>query len=450
MSHALSSVVGMFEKDSIDEQNQSWKDIYGPYLELAQVALRGLRSMPWTEMPARQQLDLLGEIGPLRSEVIALLAHGMNVVDRSGATVSETGKSTKRWMSENSGDSSAESSRQLKIGRTLHRFPLFQKALDEGRISVDHVMVLAHALNPRVRVILQNAETELVELAATSTVEHWRRDLRALIDLADMDGPKPEGPIREDEATVIFDETGRLTIHGEFFGPSAVSIFESFNIELNRQLRAAASEREATGVEIPAPKHLRGRAFVELLRRGAASAPSKKAKTEAILVLDPRSELHPIRTLDGNDVDPVTAAILLADADIHPLILDDEGVPLNYGRALRYISDEQRHALSIRDGGCVFPGCDMPPSWCDGHHVVTWTKNGGPTDMNNLVMLCRSHHTRIHSRDWDLVHDDGMDQPPILIHNPSGRRHRIMNAETRHRWRSPRSSSRDDDDDSDS
>lgn len=440
MSQVVVTVVSMFEKEPAANAGNSWKDIYGPYVEMAHIAFRGLRSMPWSEMDPTQQLDLLGEVGPLRSELMALLAHGMHAVDQSGATVSEHGQTTNRWMSGETGDSKAETARQLKLGRTLEQFPLFQMALDDGQISIDHVMVLSNALNPRVRRIVQDSEAEFLKLATTCTVEQWRRDLRALIDLADMDGPTPKPPIREDEASVIFDETGRLTIHGEFFGPSAVTIFESFNAELNRRVRAAASERDELGVEMPAPKHLRGQTFVELLRRGAAAAPSKKAKTEAILILDPRSELHPITTLDGNDVDPVTAAILLADAHIHPLVLDDEGAPLNYGRSLRFISDEQFKSLAIRDGGCVFPGCDLPPSWCDGHHVVTWTKGEGPTDLNNLVLLCRKHHTRVHSDDWDLVHENSMDQAPTLIHTPSGKRRKIVNAQTRHLRRSSRSS----------
>ncbi len=47
--------------------------------------------------------------------------------------------------------------------------------------------------------------------------------------------------------------------------------------------------------------------------------------------------------------------------------------------------------LAVRDGGCVFPGCDRPLAWCDAHHLRHWL-HGGPTDLANLVLLCRAHH----------------------------------------------------------
>jgi hypothetical protein len=51
--------------------------------------------------------------------------------------------------------------------------------------------------------------------------------------------------------------------------------------------------------------------------------------------------------------------------------------------------------LIVRDGGCRFPGCDRPHSWCDAHHVVHWA-DGGETAVRNLLLLCRPHHRAVH------------------------------------------------------
>jgi hypothetical protein len=51
--------------------------------------------------------------------------------------------------------------------------------------------------------------------------------------------------------------------------------------------------------------------------------------------------------------------------------------------------------LIARDLGCVRKGCGRPAAWCDAHHLVPW-EDGGLTDLNNLVLLCRRHHVMWH------------------------------------------------------
>jgi hypothetical protein len=76
--------------------------------------------------------------------------------------------------------------------------------------------------------------------------------------------------------------------------------------------------------------------------------------------------------------------------------------PLDVGRATRVITPAQRSVLAVRDGGCVFPGCDRPLAWCEGHHLVSWL-DGGPTDLANLALVCRAHHRAVHEGGWQLT-----------------------------------------------
>jgi hypothetical protein len=78
--------------------------------------------------------------------------------------------------------------------------------------------------------------------------------------------------------------------------------------------------------------------------------------------------------------------------------------PLDLGRTTRVIHPTQRAALIVRDGGCVFPGCNRPPSWCDAHHLLHWL-HGGPTDLANLALVCRAHHRAVHEGGWRLRRD---------------------------------------------
>jgi hypothetical protein len=88
--------------------------------------------------------------------------------------------------------------------------------------------------------------------------------------------------------------------------------------------------------------------------------------------------------------------------------------PLSVGRATRTVPAHIRTALHLRDHGCRFPGCDRPPAWTDGHHVIHWS-DGGPTELENLVSLCRPHHRAVHEQGWRIRITDGtavVDPPP--------------------------------------
>jgi hypothetical protein len=89
---------------------------------------------------------------------------------------------------------------------------------------------------------------------------------------------------------------------------------------------------------------------------------------------------------------------------IVPIVVDAGGQPLDVGRAQRLFTSRQRIALAVRDGGCRFPGCDRPPSWCEAHHLVPWS-HGGRTDTADGILLCRHHHLLLHDNGWRAERD---------------------------------------------
>jgi hypothetical protein len=100
-----------------------------------------------------------------------------------------------------------------------------------------------------------------------------------------------------------------------------------------------------------------------------------------------------------------TADRHICDTGILPILFDDTGAdPLKAGVAKRLFTARQREALAARDGGCRFPGCDRPVSWTEAHHAIPW-KSGGPTDIDNGVLLCRHHHMLTHDNGWAIRRD---------------------------------------------
>ena len=106
----------------------------------------------------------------------------------------------------------------------------------------------------------------------------------------------------------------------------------------------------------------------------------------------------------------VAAASHSAPAVVAPALAIPAGTmastrPLSVGRATRTIPPHIRTALALRDKGCRFPGCDRPPEWTDGHHIKHWADQG-PTEIQNLVSLCRRHHRVVHERGWGIHMDE--------------------------------------------
>jgi hypothetical protein len=93
--------------------------------------------------------------------------------------------------------------------------------------------------------------------------------------------------------------------------------------------------------------------------------------------------------------------LLMCDADISELLLDALGEPVAIRDRGRLADTRMRTALTARDGGCVYPGCDAPAGWCDAHHVIEYSK-GGTTAIVNLALLCRHHHGIVHRSGWKM------------------------------------------------
>jgi hypothetical protein len=109
---------------------------------------------------------------------------------------------------------------------------------------------------------------------------------------------------------------------------------------------------------------------------------------------------------DRTPIGPATARRLACDATVLPAVLGSAGQVLDLGRSTRLVTPPLRRALVLRDGGCRFPGCDRPPEWTDGHHLVPWAR-GGPTDLANMILLCRHHHVLVHEGGWRItLHPD--------------------------------------------
>lgn len=87
---------------------------------------------------------------------------------------------------------------------------------------------------------------------------------------------------------------------------------------------------------------------------------------------------------------------LACDANIIPALLGSDADIIDLGRAQRLVSPAMRKALIARDGGCLTPGCTIPATWTEAHHIIPWSQ-GGQTSITNSVLLCSYHHHQVHN-----------------------------------------------------
>ncbi len=104
----------------------------------------------------------------------------------------------------------------------------------------------------------------------------------------------------------------------------------------------------------------------------------------------------------GTELPPEIVRKLACDAEIIPVILGGPGGSADVGRSRRTVPRRLRRLLIARDRHCRWPGCHAPPSRCDAHHIWHWS-NGGPTNLDNLVLLCHRHHHHLHEHGYEMV-----------------------------------------------
>ena len=150
----------------------------------------------------------------------------------------------------------------------------------------------------------------------------------------------------------------------------------------------------------------RAQALVEVLTRSltVGDLPAHGGvRPQVMVTLDWRVLQDQIGTAtlgSGQTLTPSTVRRLLCDAKIIPAVLGGNGEVLDLGRSARTFNRATRRAITLRDKGCAFPGCDRPPSLCECHHVLWWDRDLGPTSYANGCLLCQYHHSLIHQGEW--------------------------------------------------
>lgn len=352
----------------------------------------------------------------LDAEEAAVLAE----LEARGTCDREFGLTTAGWLAREAGLPAPVARARVAVGKKLRScFPVVAEALSSGRIGWEHARVLVGLANARIVDVVAANQTMLVGLADRCRFERWRAEVQALARLWDQDGGYD--PAEDPAANRLSHGTtvdGLTSLTATFTGDDGAVVTQAIETRADELFRRAVADHDrCADLAVPPRATLRALALTDLIRRslGVDLDRTKAPRTDVMLVIgadDPTTATDPdgVRLADG------TTRVLRCDAAIRALVVDNLGVPLDLGRRFRWATDAQRQAARRRDGGCVFPGCDAPVTWCDVHHCIH-DEHGGATDLCNLVCLCRHHHGVVHRTGWSvLVDGDGW----AVLASPSG------------------------------
>jgi hypothetical protein len=124
------------------------------------------------------------------------------------------------------------------------------------------------------------------------------------------------------------------------------------------------------------------------------------------------------------EVPHTVLADLMDEGHVHAVVVRNGVVlhapgRLDLGRDTRLANRAQRRALRALYATCAIPGCSVRYDRCKLHHIVWW-RNGGRTDLANLLPVCPRHHTKIHDEGWEVSLDSHRE---LTIRFPDGTVH---------------------------
>lgn len=334
--------------------------------------------------------------------------------DRAGSPQVAVGVGTLSWLHGAQRMTRTEAGSLLRQGHDLAGFPTLREATLAGHASPAQARAVARVLAKLPTDLpvttLTQAETMMVGYCAEFDSTELGRLARHLLDVV--------APQIADEATEHRLErelaSARASRHLSFvpdgFGSTLIrGSLPTADAELLRTQLDAISHlhhRRALDCADPhaeqtTPGMRRADAMVELAHAAAlhGDAPRHGGDRPRVMVLIDHERLlddcrraHLIGT--GADLTAGQLRQLACDAGILPVVMGGAGEVLDVGREHRLVTTPIRAALVARDQGCVFPGCDRAAAGCDAHHIIPWYR-GGPTTIENLVLLCRHHHNTV-------------------------------------------------------
>ncbi|MFI9385027.1 DUF222 domain-containing protein [Kutzneria sp. NPDC052558] len=295
--------------------------------------------------------------------------------------------------------------RELVRHAELFQREAVREVAAEALLSRQHLVVMDKTLAEAPEPDREKVEAALVRYAATLDLGQFKDVAQRILVLLDQDGKAPDDreSAQPKRTLTIRKRRNGGDIDG-FLDLESLALLEAL---ISPLAKPTSAEDTRTTAE------RQGDALVEILElaAGCKDLPEEGGEKPHIALTMSWTDFQEQRgTADLAGMGPLNAASvrrIACDSTILRVVLGARSEVLDIGRASRTIPNAIRRALIIRDKGCAFPGCGRKPRQCHAHHVVEWA-DGGPTSLDNLVLLCSACHRLIHHSDWTVEINDGL------------------------------------------
>jgi hypothetical protein len=383
-------------------------------------------------------VELQQRIGVLAARIHAATSELVRVVaelDDDGAWAESGMRSCAHWLSINIGVDVFTGGEMVRAGHALEALPTLRAAFDDGRLSFDKIRVVTKVATPE--------DDEIwTSVALHASGAQLARICRGVKQALDVDDPRRAGDALLNRAMRTWWRDDGMFQLMAVPPPEDGAIVEAAveaaaHLIASQEKHVPSPDRQELAGECRTHPMLRADALIRVCEAWVAAdatTPVVAPTTQVVVHVDTdafdggltggRSRIE-----NGPWLSHTSVRWLSCDADV-VTVTEREGLPIDVGRVRRLITPRLRLAMQSRDEGCRYPGCSVPSGHTDGHHIKHW-HDGGPTNLNNLVSLCRFHHRRHHegrfridreaSGDFTFTAEDGSPLVAVVTQPASGR-----------------------------
>ena len=327
----------------------------------------------------------------------AAFATGVRRFDKSGEYAADGALNVTAWLKWKCKLSGGAAAERVEIGKQLERLPKTEEAFARGHVGYQHVAVMARTAENLGAAAVRSEEGNLLKAAQTmepgqftTVVKNFEHRVDSAAALAETNrayqrrylhiGEPVAGVVRIDG---LLDAEGGATVRAALAG----------------LMKPTKDDNRSHGQRCVD-------ALVEFCRRGPGSRRDSSGPRPQLIIrasLDTLAGIAgaPAGELEGGGTVPAEIVQRYACDSAIVRMTGRAELEHELNHATRTLPASTRRSLEARDRRCVWPGCGRPSDWCDGHHLVWWTK-GGPTALPNLALLCRPHHRLVHEGGWSL------------------------------------------------